>query len=465
MPPQRLPLRRYVTPGLTLAALALAGCTSYEAQPPDLGAVLAELQSIALAEVDAEEVAPITTAFDASNGLTRLEASALAVRRNPGLRALRAQIGVAEAGLVQAGLLADPVIGWDGMDAAAGAIVLGKPESPSWLAGFSLTWTLPRPGELDAKEGVARAGIQAAGARLIRAEWLLVRDVQLAYVRLLAARARAAQTRRLQAIARRALDFFARARQAGAATALEAGLASAAATTVAADLLLAENAEVQARQALNGLLGLPPELDWELEDPLGPLPSDPLLGDAAALVRESLERRPDLQQTLASYQRAEEALRLQVARQWPQLSIGTSFSLQLPIFSQLNQPAIETATKARDAARAQLRAQIHEVRRAIWAARVEDEQAGALLALYRDRVAPQAEEILRLTERAFAAREVTPLEILTAQRQVLESQARFIDARLRGAEARIRLESACGRLLPTARTPLPPSAETEEDSP
>ena len=212
-------------------------------------------------------------------------------------------------------------------------------------------------------------------------------------------------------------------------------------------------------------MGLPPELDWELEDPLGPLPSDPLLGDAAALVRESLERRPDLQQTLASYQRAEEALRLQVARQWPQLSIGTSFSLQLPIFSQLNQPAIETATKARDAARAQLRAQIHEVRRAIWATRVEDEQARALLALYRDRVAPQAEEILRLTERAFAAREVTPLEILTAQRQVLESQARFIDARLRGAEARIRLESACGRLLPTARTPLPPSAETEEDSP
>lgn len=457
---------RYVAPGLTLAALASAGCTSYEAQPPDVQAVLSELQSVALLEVPPAELAPITTAFDPSDGLTRLEASAVAVRRNPRLRALRARVGVSEARLVQAGLLPDPVIGWDGMDAAAGAIVLGKPESPSWLAGLGLSWDVPRPGEIDAREGVAQAGIQAAGLDLIQAEWRLVREVQLAYVRLQGARARVQQTERLVAIAGRTLEFFARARRAGAATALEAGLAQAAANSVQADLLQAQNAAVQARQSLNALLGLPPEAEWVLEEPWGSLPEPgaPLPPPAPGLVRESLERRPDLQGALASYRRSEEQLRLQVALQWPQLSIGTSVSLQLPIFSRLNQPAIETATRARDAARAEVRARVHAVRQEIAAARVEEEQARALLSLFGERLGPQTREILRLTERAFAAREVTPLEILTAQRQVLEAQARFLAARLRFAQARIRLESACGRLLPTARTPLPETARTAEDS-
>ena len=63
---------------------------------------------------------------------------------------------------------------------------------------------------------------------------------------------------------------------------------------------------------------------------------------------------------------------------------------------------------------------------------------------------------------SFKAREITPLQILTAQRQVIESQGRFLAARQAWAEARIRLDSACGRLLPSAQTPLPYTT-TDED--
>jgi len=86
-----------------------------------------------------------------------------------------------------------------------------------------------------------------------------------------------------------------------------------------------------------------------------------------------------------------------------------------------------------------------------------------VLELFQTSLGPQTEATLRLTERAFQAREVTPLEILTAQRQVLDTQARFLAARQASAEARIRLDSACGRLLPSARTPLPSASETQEE--
>lgn len=448
---RRLPLHL----ACALSVLA-AGCTSYEADPVEPLEILRALDEVRLDGVSQDEVAAVVSALDVSDGLSLLEASAIAVRRNPALTALRANLGVAEAQLMQAGLLSDPVIGWSAGDPIADAIIEGKVESTSWLTGFSLSWTLPRPGELDAEEGVAHAQIQGSAARLAGAEWQVVREVQLTYVRLLVARVRLNQNRRLLEISNRTRDFFARARQAGAATALEEGLAKVAASTAQADLLGAQTQELQSRQALNGLLGLSPDVEWRLQDSLDRFVArDRPQEDAKALVRESLERRPDLSEVLAEYQRAEEQLRLECARQWPQVSIGTGLSIQIPIFSKLNQPAIETAQRRRQAARTQVTVAVQQVRGEIHSGLMQLKQARAVLDLYRASLGPQTEETLRLTEQAFKAREITPLQILTAQRQVIESQGRFLAARQAWAEARIRLDSACGRLLPSAQTPLP----------
>lgn len=445
---------------LTLCVSLLAGCASYEASPVNPISILEELDAVRLNTVTAKEVAPIVTSFDASDGLTLLEASAVGVRRNPDLTALREDIGVSQAQLVQAGLLPDPVIGWNAMDAGADLIIDGKVDGASWLTGFSLSWDVPRPGEIDAQEGVARARLRSAAVRLMGAEWVLVRKVQVAYVRLLAARAGATQTQRLAGIAQRALEFFEKARKAGAATALEEGLARVAAGTVRADLLRATNELLLARQGLNRLLGLPPGAAWKLQDSLTQLNlTVPEPEKAQELVRESLARRPDLLAARANYQEAEEQLRLEVSRQWPQISIGTGLSIQLPIFSRLNRPAIQAARHNRDGARARYRAAVQRVRTEIHSALAISRQAYALFALFQTTLGPQTELTLRLTERAFNAREVTPLQILAAQRQVLDTQARFLAARRGWAEARIRLDSACGRLLPSARTPLPSDDE------
>jgi len=457
--PLRRALRRRIPPLTCALGLLLGGCTAYEAEPLEPLEILRALEEVRLKGASSEEVAPVVSSLDVSDGLSLLEASAIAVRRNPSLLALRADLGVAEAQLSQAGLLSDPVIGWSAGDPIADSIVEGKVASTSWLAGFSLTWTLPRPDELDSEEGVAQAQIRSSAARLAGAEWQLVREVQLAYVRSLVARLRLGQNQRLLEISRRTLDFLARARTAGASTALEESLARVAANTVQADLLRAGVQELRARQALNRLLGLPPDREWELQDTLDRFNLQEE-EDLTQLVRESLERRPDLSEVLSDYQRAEEQLRLECARQWPLVQIGTGLSIQIPIFSKLNQPAIETAQKRRLAARARVTAAIQDVRAQIHAAAADLRQARGVLELYRTTLGPQTEETLRLTEQAFRAREVSPLEILTAQRQVVETQARFLAARQAWAEAQIRLDSASGRLLPAARTPLPQPDDT-----
>lgn len=445
--------------GLLLALALAAGCASHPPEPVDPRELLDALRAVSLAAVTSAEVAAVTSTFDPRDGLTVIEASAVAVRRHPSLVALRRDVGAAEATLVEAGLLPDPVLGWDAMDAVAGVAIDGKVEDPAWLAGASLTWQVPRPGEIDAREGQARAGIGADAAALARAEWALVRQVHLAYVRRLTADARAAQIERLLGIAREARTYFARARAAGAATALDESLAQVAADSVRADLIAAQLEQAQARLALNALLGLPPAASWVAQDDLDRWPATRPTAPPGPLVDAALAGRPDLRQALAAYDRAEATLALELAGQWPRLQIGTSVSLTLPIFTRFNQPAIRTALQRRAAARARVSALVHAVRADVHAALARAQRAAELLALYDAALGPQTERTLELTERAFAAREVTPLQILTAQRQVLETQARFLDARRAWAEAQVSLDSACGRLLPSAQTPAPATAQ------
>jgi len=451
---------RIPSAALAAALATLPGCTSYTPAPRPPLEVLAELERVGLAAVASDRL-PGHPAVDPADGLTAVEAATAAVRLNPRLQALRAEVGVSGAQLVEAGLLPDIRLGWDAMDAAAGLIVNGEAESPAWLAGADLSWPVPRPGEIDAREGVARAGLAAARARVLAAEWALVRDVHLAYVRLVAARARVAQVERLAAIAQRSLDYFRRARGLGAATALDENLAAVAASGLEAGAVRAAAGARQAAQALNALLGLRPDAELVLQSGFDALAPADLGGDADALVARALARRPDVREVEAAYQRAEERLRLEAAQQWPQLSIGTGIGVTLPIFSRFNQPAVRTAERAREAAGRRLTITVQAVRRDVHAALVERRQAERLLAVYRERVEPGLTESLRLTEQAFQAREVTPLQILTTQRQVVAARGRALEAQERLAAARVRLAAAAGVLLPELRTPYPAAGEPQ----
>ena len=450
-----------------LLALGSAACATYEPAPLAPLDLLRRLNAAGLPDLPAD-VAPVGSRapFDPTDGLSVAEAAGVALRLHPGLRVARAEVGVARALLVEAGLLPDPVVGWDAMNVVADFVADRKSGANSYVAGASLVWEVPRPGEVDAREGVARGRVGEGRAGLLRAEWELVREVHLAYVRLAFVGASLELNAAQLAIAERTCDHVQRARAAGVATALQVELASVARDRVRADRARLALEGATARQDALALLGLPPDAPVRLEASpallAGPAPE--ALEDAGALTEAAVARRPDLAELAARYAQAEETLRLEVARQWPQVWVGTGVSVSLPVFSRFNAPTIETARRARDAGRARFVAGLHEVRRQVHLARAAVAGAAAWVAEITGRVVPGLDATLRLTEASLEAGEITPLELLTAQTQVLETQQEFLEARRRLAEARLELEAAAGRLLPLEDEVRRARAADEEDA-
>jgi outer membrane protein TolC len=62
-------------------------------------------------------------------------------------------------------------------------------------------------------------------------------------------------------------------------------------------------------------------------------------------------------------------------------------------------------------------------------------------------------ETLQLTNEAFRAREVTLVEILTAQRQSLDSQQNYLEARIRRSKAKLLLDTVAGQVLAESTKP------------
>jgi len=339
----------------------------------------------------------------------------------------------------------------------------------SFITGASLSWTLPRPGELGAKEGAARAGVDRVRQQALQAELQLVREVYRALLGVRAAEARLALNSRLRDVAERTFLFFERARLAGAATALDANLARTALVSVT---LVRNRLETELRagwQTLNAALGLPPKTAWKLQrrdDLLAPPNGDS--APAESLVQVALRRRPDLRALEARYRQAEEELRLEVIRQWPELSIGTGIGLTLPILNGWNQPAIRTATRQRALVRRQLDAAVHRVRAEVYAGALARDRSRFELERLEAELRPRLRQTLALSEAAFRHKAVTLVQSLTAQSQVNAAEVRILDARIRYAEERIDLRAATGALVAslapkgTSSRTAPPTRKTKQ---
>lgn len=422
-----------------VVALALPSCVSYEPQPVEPLAILRELEQAALPSE--RKGAP------AGNGLTPRQAAGWAVTHNPALVALRAEFGIAEAELVRAGLLPDPVVGWDAMDVLAVEFTSGTPTTAEYLAGLGLSWQVPRPGEVGARVGTALARREEVRQGILAAEWRLVREVHGTFTEVVAARARLDLNSQVLEIARRTATFFKEAREVGGATAIQESLAAIELGSLELERVRLEGELRTARQELNRLLGLPPGTDIEPETPADPFVVAEAEPDVAQLVEQAVRQRPDLRRLLALYRAVEEELRLEIARQWPQLTIGTGISLVLPIFSRFNAPAIQAAMARRERIAREVRAAVHALRAEAHAAVTALQNAVRQVRAFEDTLVPRVRESLRLTDEAFRAREVTLVEILTAQKQVLDTRSSYLEARIRAARARILVETVTGKVL------------------
>ncbi|HHI80648.1 MAG TPA: TolC family protein [Planctomycetes bacterium] len=423
--------------GIGVLPLLFFSCVSYQAEPVELSALLSQLERTKVKDLLAKR------GEEKKAALGIRDAVLLALRANPGLRAFRAQLKVAKLGVEAAGLFPDIELGWDAMDVVATETTGGKAEAEQFLSGLGLSFRLPRPGELSAEKDFARAKSEEASQTLLEAQWRLALQTSFAWLRV--KRMEAALKFQEEALknAGRLADFFVQAREMGAATSMEKNLALAEQAKIQAEFIRQKGEEQRARRKLNLLLGVSPEERFPLEGIPGGLWDD-TKGGMSLLCKKALELRPDLGRLMARYQQAEESLRLEIAKQWPGLWIGTGITLSLPLFSGFNGPQIDVAKALREKRREDLLAAVHRVRAEIAEALARKNQANQVWDVLKTRLLPAAEQNLKVLREAFDSGRVTLLETLIGQRQIIDARLQELDARVERLEASLSLRWACG---------------------
>jgi len=426
-----------------VAAALTTGCATYHPAPLEPDQILKDLEAIEWpsSPTTGAEQEPNSTATGPG------ELAAFALATNPDLAIVRAELGIQEALLLEAGLLPDPEIGWDGMDVGASQIVTGSSSSVEALSGFGLMFPLPRLGERDARVGAAGWRLEETKWLLLAAEWELTRKVHVAFEEARGAEALLSQAVELTDFASSTFDYFRRAKDAGAATAIQANLALGELQARQLEQLRAESRVIQARQSLNALLGLPPGATIVLREDNTPGMEDLEAMALEELVKKALHERPDLGGLLASYQAAEEEVKLAVSKRFPRFSLGTGIVLNLPIFTQFGGPAIRTATAKRDRLAQTYTATVHQARREIAAAHAQWQAARDERQLIVSELLPNAEDNLALSRQAFEAGEVTLLETIALQRALVEARTRHLEARIELSKRSWTLLAKSGWLL------------------
>jgi outer membrane protein TolC len=273
---------------------------------------------------------------------------------NPDLRAVRDQHAIADAQLLQAGLLPDPTVSY-GFSAPSGGTDLGTNNA----FGIGLSWEATALIWQRNKITAAEKQRQEVDLYIAWQEWQIAQAARLAAYQLIVYRQ---QRDLLREMAQRLEDNRARLQQAaelGLATELERVAAVSAKNLVDIRLLTLEQQIKQQRQRLNRAMGLKPHEAAVLQHDIAL--TDQLAAPAyEALIRNIENRRLDLMALKRGYESQDERLHIAVLQQFPKISIGFThardnsnlytlgfgISMTLPLFDRnQGQVALERATR------------------------------------------------------------------------------------------------------------------------
>lgn len=292
--------------------------------------------------------------FNIQDGLSPDEAAILAVLRNPGLRAVRDQHGIANAQLLQAGLLPDPKVSYSFSAPSAGTTL-----DTNNAFGIGLSWQVTALIWRQNKIAAAEKQQQGVDLQIAWQEWQIAQAAKLAAYQLIVY---SRQQALLSEMAQRLEDNRARVQEAaelGLVTELERVAAVSAKNLVDIRLLALKLQIKQQQQRLNRAMGLKPheavnlQQDVELVTAMNAPAYDMLIQDIE-------NRRLDLMALKRGYESQDESVHVAVLQQFPQISIGFDHardnsnlytlgfgvSMTLPIFNRnRGQIALERATR------------------------------------------------------------------------------------------------------------------------
>lgn len=433
-----------------IGLLVIVGCARYQAQP------LQPLESMARIEARRFDATPLGDFMRSGNATTWplpawdfRQVSLAAFFYSPVLDVARAQWQAAQAGVISAGGRPNPVLSLgEGFDATTPANSI----SP-WMPQLSLSLPVEMAGKRGVRLERARAQANAARFDLLTTAWQVRRAVREAYVELFAATASDSLHSARQALATEVVRILESQRAAGDVSVFEVTQARLALADARIAALSAQQRRVDARSALAAVVGVSTvavdAVKFVFDEFAQPAPRVP----ASDVRRSALLQRADVRAALAAYDASQANLKLEIRNQYPDLTLGPGYQLDqtdvkwslllsLPVaLLNRNQGPIAEARARREEMAARflaLQAQvIAEVERVVAASELSRVQLSVA-----DSVTTALGQQQRSTEAGYRAGELTKLQLLGVQLELVGAAMARIDVVSRAQRTQGALEDA-----------------------
>lgn len=406
------------------SALVGAGCQSYQPQPLVPLEILDEVERARdLLDID---VASGASADGAATDRGFLRAAQWMSAFSPALKEARAAFDRAHA---VAGidtpwpnptLSAGPAMG-SRLDPGGGS----RRVQPLVEFGFAI----PLSGRLGYTDDLNRATAQSAHVALVAEHRRSYLELRALYADWVLARKNVSVQNEILESARRSLALTGRLIDAGSATALDLGLMELEVARREMMLLDTRSAEVKIEERLSSLIGVSfGQLQNVFHETLPALDAPiPHRGSAQTIL---VANHPELAALRAAYEVAERELRLEIAKQYPDLELGPFFEgdpgerkkvwgltigITLPLFDR-NEQAIAAAEKQRDAVRVAYEAALNRQLAALESALARYGLAREKSALLETVIVPRAKNNLDVALQSIKAAAIDSLKYLDVER-------------------------------------------------
>lgn len=355
---------------VALVGAALAGCARFQPEPlsPAVNAAALEGRTLGDPRLQRFLLASLPASGAARAPEWNLDKLTLAaLYYHPDLAIARARLDASRAGIVTAGERPNPTLNFGAVFGTAAVSGAAFPAGAApVILGPVINFVIETFGKREDRSAQARQLAEAAREDLATAAWQVRGRVRTALLDLWAAQRRRELARQQIGLRQQLVALLEQRFAAGFATALDVTRERIALAQVRLGIRDVDRLEAEARVQLATAIGIPVHaLDGvRLSVSVFDHPKAP---DAASLGgplrRRALTERTDVRSSLAQYEAAQVALRLQIANQYPNLLLGPGYNyefgtnrfildpaIELPIFNQNRGPIAEAVANRQRAA-------------------------------------------------------------------------------------------------------------------
>lgn len=369
--------------------------------------------------------------------------------QNPDLAAARLRIREASGRMTQSGRLTNPNLE-TALDSNS-RFKEGKFE-------IGLTQRFPVTDRLRLEKEISLMELRSAETEVREAERRIIGSAREAVVKLLATRERRELMRKQAALSRQFADFLSEIVAKGEGSAVDAGQAKLAATSMAMEIRQLDATEASLVGELKPLLGMRPGESLSVS---GSLP-EPTIPDGSAMASV----RPDFQMAKLDAQAAAQNVALEQARRYDDVEggifaggertedapegyeneavIGLRFKIALPFWNK-NEGAIQEAHAKKERKELEAVALNRNIHLEAEATRKEMTQWSNMIREINETLLPLAEEQSSLAETTFRNGQGEIQSVLRSREKRLELSAARLDALREFHLARVRYETALGK--------------------